>query len=110
MVYSILYKLSTKTDGRYDLGTQQTTASHDNLVNVQTSVASADYSDGTLVLGSTGYLLDDNVTIFTIDGTTVKTISASGVKNAVEKDGFTTAYTVEVSSSNDDIITVYLVK
>ena len=105
-----LYKLSTKTDGRYDLGTQQTTASHDNLVNVQTSVASADYSDGTLVLGSTGYLLDDNVTIFTIDGTTVKTISASGVKNAVEKDHFDDAYTVEVSSSNDDIITVYLVK
>ena len=103
-----LYKLSTKTDGRYDLGTQQTTASHDNLVNVQTSVASADYSDGTLVLGSTGYLLDDNVTIFTIDGTTVKTISASGVKNAVEKDHFDDAYTVEVSSSNDDIITVYL--
>ena len=105
-----LYKLSTKTDGRYDLGTQQTTASHDYLVNVQTSVASADYSDGTLVLGSTGYLLDDNVTIFTIDGTTVKTISASGVKNAVEKDHFDDAYTVEVSSSNDDIITVYLVK
>ena len=48
--------------------------------------------------------------VYTIDGTTVKTISASGVKNAVEKDGFTTAYTVEVSSSNDDIITVYLVK
>ena len=105
-----LYKLDTKTDGRYDLGTQQTSQTHDALVNVLGTVQTADYSDGTLVLGSTGYLLDDNVTIFTIDGTTVKTISASGVKNAVEKDGFTTAYTVEVSSSNDDIITVYLVK
>ena len=104
-----LYKLSTKTDGRYDLGTQQTAQSHDNLVNVLGTVQTADYSDGTLVLGSTGYLLADNATIFTIDGTTVKTISASGVKNAV-KDGFNKAFTVEVSSSDDDIITVYLVK
>ena len=105
-----LYKLTTKTDDRYDVGTLQDSSNHDNLVNVLGTVSTADYSDGTLVLGTTGCLLDDNATIFTIDGTTVKTISASGVKNAVEKDGFTTAYTVEVSSSNDDIITVYLVK
>lgn len=104
-----LYKLSTKTDGRYDRGEKQTTEKHDNLVNVLGTVNAADYSDGTLVLDETGCILADNATIFTIDGTTVKTISASGVKNAV-KDGFNKAFTVEVSSSDDDIITVYLVK
>ena len=106
-----LYKLNTYTDGRADLGTKQTfgAGNHDNLVNVLGEVTTADYSDGTLTLGNASYILADNATIFTIDGTTVKTISASGVKNAV-KDGFDYAYTVEVSSSDDDVITVYLVK
>ena len=78
-------------------------------MNVLGNVQTADYSDGTVSLGNYSCILADNATIFTIDGTTVKTISASGVKNAV-KDGFTYAYTVEVSSSDDDVITIYLVK
>ena len=108
-----VYALNTYTDGRADLGTRlalDLTNADDDLVWVLGIIGSADYKDGTLTLGSKGYILADDAKIFTIDGNTVKTISASGVKNAVAKDGFVYAAAVEVSSSDDDIVTVYLSK
>ena len=104
-----VYALSTYTDGRADLGTRLADG-EDELVNILNPISAADYKDGTLTLGSKGYILADKAKIFTIDGNTVKSISASGVKNAVTKDGFVYAAAVEVSSSDDDIVAVYLSK
>lgn len=107
-----VYKLGTYTDGRADLDTALNTVNGDALVHIlgDISTPGADYADGTLILGSNGYLLADNAKILTIDGNTVKAISASGVKKAVATDGFKYAAAIEVSSSNDDIVTVYLSK
>lgn len=108
-----VYKLGTYTDGRADLDTALTgIGTDDALVNILGDISAdgADYADGTLTLGTHGYLLADNAKIFTIDGNTVKEISASGVKKAVGTDNFKYAAAIEVSSSNDDIVVVYLSK
>lgn len=106
-----VYKLDTYTDGRADLGTAlDADVNTDALVHIRGLIASGDYADGTLFLGTAGYILADNAKIFTIDGNTVKAISASGVKKAVATDGFKYAAAIEVSSSNDNIVTVYLSK
>lgn len=69
-----------------------------------------DYKDGTLTLSDDeSFILADGVQIFTVDGTTVKTINASSIKNRVE-DGFNNATLIETSSSNSDIVTIYLSK
>ena len=106
-----LYEIETYTDGRADLGTAKSgTPGKDDLWKVLNQISTADYDDGTLILGDDSFILADNVKIFTISGTTVKTISASGVKNAVTKDGFVKPIVIKESTSNDDIVTVYLSK
>ncbi len=106
-----LYKIDSYSDGYADLGTAISASA--DLVNVVTPVtyASIDYKDDVLTLNATdSFVLASDVKVFTIDGTTVKSISASAVKNAV-KEGFSgTAYVVEKSSSDDEIATVYLTK
>ena len=103
-----IYVLNTYTDGRADLGTRLVDG-EDQLVNILNPITSAAYKDGTLTLGSAGYILADDAKIFTIDGNTVKSIAASGVKKAVE-DGFTYTATIEKSKSDDSIVTVYMSK
>ena len=103
-----IYVLNTYTDGRADLGTRLADGD-DQLVNILNPITSAAYKDGTLTLGTAGYILADDAKIFTIDGNTVKSIAASGVKKAVE-DGFTYTATVEKSKSDDSIVTVYMSK
>lgn len=106
-----LYEIETYTDGRADLVApiNGTTVTND-LVHYLGFISSASHKDGTLTLGGSSFLLADNAKFFTIDGTTVKTISAGGVERAVTKDGFTIATAVEVSSSDDNINIVYLAK
>ena len=87
-------------------------ASTHDLVNKVDGITASDvdYKDGTLTLSSSkSFILADGVQIFTVDGTTVKTINASSIKNRVE-DGFVNATLIEASSSNSDIVTIYLSK
>ena len=87
-------------------------ASTHDLVNEVPSITASDvdYKDGTLTLSATkSFILAEDVQIFTVDGTTVKTINASSIKNRVE-DGFVNATLIEASSSNSDIVTIYLSK
>ena len=105
-----LYVVKSYTDGRADLGTAVV-----GTVDLATNAGAAnkdkaECKNGTLTLDTgKSYLVADNVKIRTIDGTTVKSISATGVKNAV-KDGFDQVYVIKASSDNEEISTIYLVK
>ena len=106
-----LYRVDSYTDGYADLS-DQIDSGDDDLITV-TELRAADYEGSVLTTTGTGggvnsWILDDDVTILTVDGTTVRSISASGVRNAVNN-GFTTAYLVEASSSNSDIVMIILV-
>ena len=103
--------MDSYTDGYADLS-DQIDSGDDDLITV-TELRAADYEGSVLTTTGTGggvnsWILDDDVTILTVDGTTVRSISASGVRNAVNN-GFTTAYLVEASSSNSDIVMIILV-
>ena len=109
-----LYKITSYEDDTY---AKLTVATPDNngLVHTETAVAGkVDYSNGTLTLTAangtkTAYILADNVKIFTIDGTTVKSIGATSIKSRVA-DGFTALTLIEVDKDNSDIATLYMSK
>ena len=107
-----LYKIETYTDGRADLkAANKVTASVADEATVITGVTSAEFKNNVLNInsGAAAYVLTDDCIIRTVDGTTVKTISASSIKANV-KDGFDDLYMLQKSSDNDDIVVVYLVK
>lgn len=107
-----LYKINSYTDDRADLSSR-IAASDGDLVAVVNTVTAASYADGTLTLTASGsntsYILSDDVQLFTVDGDTVKTISASAVSRNVAN-AFDDIYLLETSGSNSDILTIYLVK
>ena len=98
-----LYKVETYTDGRADLGTALS-SSNDEYATF--TVTSAKISKGTLTIGNNAYAVSDNCTILSVDGTTVETVSQSGVKNETIKG----AYVLFASSSDDTVVALYLVK
>ena len=107
-----LYKITSYEDDTY----AKLTSSTGNLVHMETAMAGkVDYSNGTLTLTAangidkTAYILADNVKIFTIDGTTVKSIGATSIKSRVA-DGFTALTLIEVDKDNSDIATLYMAK
>lgn len=106
-----LYKITSYEDDTY----AKLTSSTGNLVHTETAKAGkVDYSNGTLTLTAdngtkTAYILADNVKIFTIDGTTVKSIGATSIKSRVA-DGFTALTLIEVDKDNSDIATLYMAK
>ena len=107
-----LFKIETYTDGRADLKVaNKVTASVKDEAAVITGVTSAEFKNNVLNIndGAAAYVLTDDCIIRTVDGTTVKTISASSIKANV-KDGFDDLYMLQKSSDNDDIVVVYLVK
>ena len=109
-----MYKITSYEDDTYAKLTQATPANNE-LVNTETAVAGkVDYSNGTLTLTAangtkTAYILADNVKIFTIDGTTVKSIGATSIKSRVA-DGFTALTLIEVDKDNSDIAVLYMSK
>mgnify|MGYP003083366426 CR=1 FL=1 len=109
-----LYKITSYEDDTYAKLTQATPANNE-LVNTETAVAGkVDYSNGTLTLTAangtkTAYILADDVKIFTIDDTTVKSIGATSIKSRVA-DGFTALTLIEVDKDNSDIATLYMAK
>jgi hypothetical protein len=103
-----LYKVETYTDGRADLKTPVTKDVADEVTYVP-SVSTAKVEKGVLTVDSAAYVITDDCVIRTVDGTTVKSISASGVENAV-KDDFKEFYMLQKSSDNTDIVVLYLVK
>ena len=106
-----LYKITSYEDDTY----AKLTSSTGNLVHTETAATGkVDYSNGTLTLTAndgtkTAYILADNVKIFTIDGTTVKSIGATSIKSRVA-DGFTALTLIEVDKDNSDIATLYMAK
>ena len=110
-----MYKITSYEDDTYAKLTQATPANNE-LVNAETAIAgNVDYSNGTLTLTAangtdkTAYILADNVKIFTIDGTTVKSIGATSIKSRVA-DGFTALTLIEVDKDNSDIAVLYMSK
>ena len=109
-----MYKITSYEDDTYAKLTQATPANNE-LVNTETAVAgNVDYSNGTLTLTAangtkTAYILADNVKIFTIDDTTVKSIGATSIKSRVA-DGFTALTLIEVDKDNSDIAVLYMSK
>mgnify|MGYP000272783405 CR=1 FL=1 len=106
-----LYKITSYEDDTY----AKLTSSTGNLVHTETAIAGkVDYSNGTLTLTAkdgtkTAYILADDVKIFTIDGTTVKSIGATSIKSRVA-DGFTALTLIEVDKDNSDIAVLYMAK
>ena len=109
-----MYKITSYEDDTYAKLTQATPANNE-LVNTETAVAGkVDYSNGTLTLTAangtkTAYILADDVKIFTIDDTTVKSIGATSIKSRVA-DGFTALTLIEVDKDNSDIAVLYMSK
>ena len=109
-----MYKITSYEDATYAKLTQATPANNE-LVNTETAVAGkVDYSNGTLTLTAangtkTAYILADDVKIFTIDDTTVKSIGATSIKSRVA-DGFTALTLIEVDKDNSDIAVLYMSK
>ena len=110
-----MYKITSYEDDTYAKLTQATPANNE-LVNTETAIAgNVDYSNGTLTLTAangtdkTAYILADNVKIFTIDDTTVKSIGATSIKSRVA-DGFTALTLIEVDKDNSDIAVLYMSK
>ena len=109
-----MYKITSYEDDTYAKLTQATPANNE-LVNTETAVAGkVDYSNGTLTLTAangtkTAYILADDVKIFTIDDTTVKSIGATSIKSRVA-DGFTALTLIEVDKDNSDIAVLYMAK
>ena len=109
-----MYKITSYEDNTYAKLTQATPANNE-LVNTETAVAGkVDYSNGTLTLTAangtkTAYILADDVKIFTIDDTTVKSIGATSIKSRVA-DGFTALTLIEVDKDNSDIAVLYMAK
>ena len=109
-----LYKITSYEDDTYAKLTQATPANNE-LVNTETAMAGkVDYSNGTLTLTAangtkTAYILADDVKIFTIDDTTVKSIGATSIKSRVA-DGFTALTLIEVDKDNSDIAVLYMAK
>lgn len=109
-----LYKVETYTDGRADLDDALTglkgSGDLDEYAKLTGVKGTTKVSKGVLTVnGSTAYSVDSSCTILSVDGTTVETVSQSGVKSTVE-DGFTTIYVVFKSNSDDTVVTMYLVK
>ena len=109
-----LYKIDTYTDGRADLGTAITSSANEFVYG--TSVSALSYKDSVLSVtggGSAagGHYLADGADVYTIDGNTVKTVTADSLGAKTITDGFTTIILVkEKDEANADIIAVYLVK
>ena len=86
-----LYKIDTYTDGRADLGTAISTSANEFVVGTD-DVTGLSYKDSVLsVTGGTaagGYYLAEKATVVTVDGNTVKTVSADSLGAKTISDGF----------------------
>ena len=81
-----------------------------DLVKTESDVTNVDYEDGTLTLDGEGYLLADDVKVYTIDGTTVKSIGAGSIENRVTKDGFDNVTLIQLDEDDNEFVIVYLTK
>ena len=81
-----------------------------DLVKTEESVSTVDYEDGTLTLDDESYLLADDVKVYTIDGTTVKSIGAGSIENRVTKDGFDNVTLIQLDEDDNEFVIVYLTK
>ena len=109
-----LYKIDTYTDGRADLGTAISASANEFVVGTD-DVTGLSYKDSVLsVTGGTaagGYYLAEKATVVTVDGNTVKTVSADSLGAKTISDGFDSIILVKAKNeANADIIAVYLVK
>ena len=104
-----LYEVKSYTDGYADLGTKLSTASGSDLGGRynEAAISSMSYRDGVITVNGTSYILADDVQIRTVNGNTVSTINASGLSN-VNTATFNNIILVEESSSNSDIVAIYL--
>ena len=73
-------------------------------------VTKVSYANGTLTLGEDSYLLADDVKIYTVDSTTVKSINAGSIENRVTKDEFKNLTLVKLDSDDNEISIIYLAK
>ena len=79
-------------------------------MKTEESVSTVDYEDGTLTLDDESYLLADDVKVYTISGTTVKSIGASSIENRVTKDGFDNVTLIRLDEDDNEFVIVYLTK
>ena len=86
----------------------------DKLVKQHMDVTDVDYEDGTLTIGksssSVGYLLADDVKVYTIEDDTVKSIGAGSIENRVTKGGFNDITLIQLDEDDDEFVIVYLIK
>mgnify|MGYP000710124573 CR=1 FL=1 len=86
----------------------------DKLVKQHMDVTDVDYEDGTLTIGksssSVGYLLADDVKVYTIEDDTVKSIGAGSIENRVTKGGFNDITLIQLDEDDNEFVIVYLTK
>ena len=102
-----LYQIKSYED---DLYAEFKDSVDSDLVKTESDVTNVDYEDGTLTLDGEGYLLADDVKVYTIDGTTVKSIGAGSIENRVTKDGFDNVTLIQLDEDDNEFVIVYLTK
>ena len=106
-----LYEIKSYTDGYADL---DDAVKNGGQFNVGTGATAYAYKDSIMTVtggaAAGSYILADDVAVYTIDGTTVKTnVSTSSIERQIAN-GFTSYILVEESSDDSTIVAVYLIK
>ena len=102
-----LAQISSYEDGEY---AELQDEIDEGLVITKKDVTKVSYANGTLTLGEDSYLLADDVKIYTVDSTTVKSINAGSIENRVTKDEFKNLTLVKLDSDDNEISIIYLAK
>ena len=108
-----LYEVKTYTDGYADL-LDENKVSDGGQFSAGTATGDYAYKDSIMTVtggaGAGSYILADDVAVYTIDGTTVRTnVSTSSIDRQYDN-GFTDYILVAESSTDSTIVAVYLIK
>ena len=97
------------SDGYVDSATllDGTTADDNHIYETYTTTDKISYKSGVMMIGDDAYSLADDCVIRTVDGTTVKTVTASKLASTY-KDGLKASTNVSVILDDDEVVTTLI--